>query len=122
MATCPTIARATACRRSRARSCCSTPRPARRSRSSTRSRSRCGAGTAVAARYLARLESRVATIYGCGAQARVQLAALRHVLDIRQVFLVDRDAAAAQAFAGEITGLDVDVPAVPRQAARASDV
>jgi ornithine cyclodeaminase/alanine dehydrogenase-like protein (mu-crystallin family) len=83
---------------------------------------RTGAATAIAARYLARPESQVATIYGCGAQARVQLAALRHVLDIRQVFLVDRDAAAAEGFAREIAGLDVDVPAVPRQAARASDV
>ena len=83
---------------------------------------RTGAATAVAARFLARSDSQVATIYGCGAQARVQLVALRHELDIRRVFLVDRDAAAAEGFAREIAGLDVDVPAVPRQAARASDV
>jgi alanine dehydrogenase len=85
---------------------------------------RTGAATAVAARYLARPESRVATIFGCGAQGRIQLAALRHELNIRQVFLVDTNAAAAEAFAAEVAreGLDVDVPAKPRHAARASDV
>ena len=83
---------------------------------------RTGAATAVAARHLARPDSQVATIYGCGAQGRTQLAALRHVLDIRRVFLVDRDGAAAERFAGEIAGLDVDVPAAPREAGRESDV
>src|SRR3954454_19527238 len=85
---------------------------------------RTGAATAVAAHYLARPESRVATIFGCGVQARIQLAALRHALDIRQVFLVDKDAASAEGFAAEVThqGLDVDVPVKPRKAALASDV
>jgi ornithine cyclodeaminase/alanine dehydrogenase-like protein (mu-crystallin family) len=85
---------------------------------------RTGAATAVAARYLARPESQVAMIFGCGTQGRVQLAALRHVLDIRRVFLCDKDNAAAKAFACEIAagGLDVDVPVKPLLAARASDV
>jgi ornithine cyclodeaminase/alanine dehydrogenase-like protein (mu-crystallin family) len=85
---------------------------------------RTGAATAVAARYLARPESQVATIWGCGAQGRVQLAALRHGLDIRRVFLADQDATAAEIFACELSseGLDVDVPTKPRNAARASDV
>src|SRR5882724_4503669 len=85
---------------------------------------RTGAATAVAAHYLARPESRVATIFGCGVQARVQLDALRHALDIRQVFLVDKDAASAERFAAEVArqGLDVDVPVKPRKAALASDV
>ena len=85
---------------------------------------RTGAATAVAARYLARPESQVATIWGCGAQGRIQLAALRHALDIRRVFLIDQDAAAAEDFAAEIAGegLDVDVPVKPHLAARASDV
>jgi alanine dehydrogenase len=49
---------------------------------------------------------------------------LRHALDIRRVFLTDKDAGAAEAFAAEIAGggLDVDVPAKPHLAARASDV
>jgi len=85
---------------------------------------RTGAATAVAARYLARPESQVAMIFGCGTQGRVQLAALRHQLDIRRVFVSDKDTAAAEAFAREIAGegLDVDVPAKPMLAARASDV
>ena len=85
---------------------------------------RTGAATAVAAHYLARPESQVATIWGCGAQGRIQLAALRHELDIRRVFLIDKDAAAAETFAAEIAGegLDVDVPVKPHLAARASDV
>jgi len=85
---------------------------------------RTGAATAVAAQFLARSESQVAMIFGCGTQARVQLAALRHVLDIRRVFLCDKDRAAAEAFASEIArdGLDADVPVKPKLAARASDV
>jgi len=85
---------------------------------------RTGAATAVAARYLARPESQVAMIFGCGTQARAQLAALRHHLDIRKVFLCDKDSAAAEAFASEIArdGLDGDVPVKPKLAARASDV
>jgi len=45
-------------------------------------------------------------------------------LDIRQVFLVDKDAASAENFAAEVKrqGLDVDVPVKPRKAALASDV
>lgn len=85
---------------------------------------RTGAATAVAARCLARPESQVAMIFGCGTQARVQLAALRHQLDIRKVFLCDKDSTAAQTFASEVEheGLDVDVPMRPLLASRASDV
>jgi alanine dehydrogenase len=85
---------------------------------------RTGAATAVAARYLARPESQTAMIFGCGVQSRVQLAALRHGLDIRRVFLTDNDQAAAQVFAAEIArdGLDVCIPVKPDKAAFASDV
>lgn len=85
---------------------------------------RTGAATAVAARYLARPESRVATVCGCGEQGRVQLAALRHGLDIRRVFLFDQNRAAAEAFAAAIAGegLDVDLPGTLSAATLASDV
>ena len=85
---------------------------------------RTGAATAVAARHLARADSRVATICGCGAQARVQLEALRHSLDIRRVFAVDSDPAAAAGFAAEVAalGLDADVPATLRAATLESDI
>ena len=85
---------------------------------------RTGAATAVATRYLARPDSRTATICGCGAQARVQLEALRHGLEIRRVFVFDSDPRAAEAFAAEITkqGLDVEVPNTLRAATSESDV
>ena len=60
---------------------------------------RTAAATALAARHLARPDSHVATICGCGAQAPVQLTALCHALDIRRVYAVDKDAAVAKAFA-----------------------
>src|SRR5579862_6538528 len=53
---------------------------------------RTGAATAVAARYLARPDSRVCTVCGCGNQARVQLRALKQVLPIEQVFVWSRNA------------------------------
>jgi len=64
---------------------------------------RTGAATAVAARRLARPESRVATICGCGTQGRIQLRALREVLPIEEVFAYDRDESAAASFAEEMT-------------------
>src|SRR5207302_1704779 len=77
-----------------------------------------------AARHLARADARTATICGCGAQAPLQLAALRHVLDVRRVFAWDIDPAAAHAFAarmaGEI-GLVVEPVAGLREATRVSD-
>jgi alanine dehydrogenase len=63
---------------------------------------RTAAATAVAAKYLARPDSARAVIYGCGLQARAQLAALREVLPIREVTVCDVDAAAAASFATEI--------------------
>lgn len=55
------------------------------------SRVRTGAATAVAARHLARPDSRVLTVVGTGTQARTQIEALCHVLPIERVRLVGRD-------------------------------
>src|SRR5262252_102226 len=80
--------------------------------------------TAVAARHLARADARTATICGCGAQAPLQLAALRHALDLRRVFAWDIDPAAARAFAARMaaeTGLAVEPVAELREATRVSD-
>ena len=85
---------------------------------------RTAAATAVAARYLARPEARTATICGCGAQAPSQLAALKHVLALRQVFAWDIDPEAARAFAARMTAeLDLSVSPVETlaDATRASD-
>ncbi len=65
---------------------------------------RTGAATAVAARHLARPESTVATICGCGKQGRIQLMAVRHVLPIARVFAWDINAEAARTFAAEGRG------------------
>jgi ornithine cyclodeaminase/alanine dehydrogenase-like protein (mu-crystallin family) len=62
---------------------------------------RTAAATAVAARRLARPDSTVATIVGCGVQGRVQLQALRAVLPLTRVFLVDVDRGRAEALAAE---------------------
>lgn len=76
---------------------------------------RTGAATAVAARHLARSDARTATICGCGAQAGLQLAALRHVLELRRVFAWDIDPAVARDFAARASAeLGVAVEPVER--------
>ena len=64
---------------------------------------RTGAATAVAARHLARPDSKVVTICGCGNQGRVQLRALQRVLPVEQVYAFDRDEERARAFAAELS-------------------
>jgi ornithine cyclodeaminase/alanine dehydrogenase len=59
---------------------------------------RTGAATAVAAKYLARKDSKTAAIIGCGRQGRIQLAALKHVLPIQQAFAFDQDQQLAEEF------------------------
>ena len=86
---------------------------------------RTAAATALAARYLARPDSRVATICGCGEQARSQLAALRHRLAIERAFGWDIDRGAADAFARAMRaqhGIDVTAVSTLAEAARQSDV
>ena len=74
---------------------------------------RTGAATAVAARHLARKDSKTATVSGCGNQGRVQLAALARVLPLERAFAFDTDAARAEEFAREMTGrLGIGVVAV----------
>ncbi len=85
---------------------------------------RTGAATAVAARYLARKDATTATISGCGVQGAIQLAALRHVLNLRRVFAWDADAEVARAFACRIaaeTGVAVEAIDDLRAATRMSD-
>lgn len=60
---------------------------------------RTAAATALAARYLARPDSEVVLICGCGEQGAAHLAALRHVLPLRRGYAWDRDAEKATAFA-----------------------
>lgn len=80
---------------------------------------RTAAATAVAARYLARPDTHVAAIIGCGVQGRVQLRALAEVLPLHEAHVYDVDAERARVFAHELSAtLRFPVIAEP-QAARA---
>lgn len=63
---------------------------------------RTAAATAVAAKYLARPDSKVVTICGCGAQGRVQLRALAALLPVEKIFACDTDANRARRFGEEM--------------------
>ena len=64
---------------------------------------RTGAATAVAAKYLARPDSKAATVCGCGVQGRVQLKSLAQVLRLERVYAYDQDEALSGRFAGEMS-------------------
>ena len=83
-----------ACQQSRASSFCTTPITVDCSRFSTQWKShskRTAAATAVAAKYLARKNSSVATICGCGEQGRAQVRALSLMFPFRKVYAFDID-------------------------------
>jgi ornithine cyclodeaminase/alanine dehydrogenase-like protein (mu-crystallin family) len=69
---------------------------------------RTAAATAVAAKYLARMDARTATVIGCGVQGRAQLEALKRVRTIERVFAFDSDPAAAAAIAGAELGTSLE--------------
>lgn len=75
-------------------------------------RQRTAAATAVATQYLARPDSRTATICGCGEQGRIQLMALRHKLDLTQVFAWDIDSQISHRFSAEMAELGITVTAI----------
>jgi ornithine cyclodeaminase/alanine dehydrogenase len=71
---------------------------------------RTGAATAVAARYLARPDSHVCTICGCGNQGRIQLRAMVHALPIRKALVFDMQTEKLAAFAAAAaTELGIEV-------------
>ena len=86
---------------------------------------RTGAATAVAARYLAKADARVATIIGAGNQGAIQLEALTRVRRLEKVFVCDLDPSITAAFAarvGEKLHLDVQARTDRAAATRESDV
>ena len=86
---------------------------------------RTAAATAVAARHLARPESRTVTICGCGTQGRAQLRALARVLPLHRAWAFDADEPAARAYAAEMgaeLGLEVTPIASPAEGLATSDV
>ena len=86
---------------------------------------RTAAASAVAAKYLARPNSAVATICGCGAQGRAQLRALKTVLPLRKILAYDSSRAASESLAGGMREeLDIESESVRdlADALRQSDV
>jgi len=63
---------------------------------------RTAAASAVAAKYLARPNSSMATLCGCGQQAAAQLRALCAVLPLRKIYVFDLDPSAAENFATKL--------------------
>jgi alanine dehydrogenase len=85
---------------------------------------RTGAATAVAAKHLARADSKTVTICGCGNQGRAQLRALLQVLALEVVFAWDLDPERAARFAAEAAtpALRIEVVRELRAALRQSDL
>jgi alanine dehydrogenase len=78
---------------------------------------RTGAATAVAAKYLARAESKSVTICGCGNQGRISLRALAKLFPLEQVFAYDLDRTQAEKFAGQLSAeMAIPVQAVSQLA------
>ncbi|HSE02876.1 MAG TPA: ornithine cyclodeaminase family protein [Methylomirabilota bacterium] len=86
---------------------------------------RTGATSALAARHLARPDSRVVACFGAGVQARFQLVCLSRVLPVSEVRVVGRDPGRAAAFTermrGEL-GIDVHVETSRKVAVMGADV
>ncbi len=86
---------------------------------------RTGAATAIAARYLARKDSSVVTMCGCGNQGRIQLRAICHTLPIRKAFAFGLTFEKSRAFAAAMSAeFNIVVEATDdlRTALRQSDV
>jgi len=88
-------------------------------------RLRTGAASAVAAKYLARSNSRIVTILGCGTQGCVQLQALARVCKPEVVFVFDIDTTRAEQMAGEMKqelGIEIQAIRSIEAGVRASDI
>ena len=86
---------------------------------------RTGAATAVAAKYLARPNSEVVGILGCGVQGRSNLEALHVCLPLKRVLAYDVDPQAQQCYVQEMherLGLEVVPVREPKQAVAGCDV
>jgi len=86
---------------------------------------RTGAASAVAAKYLARPDSRRLACFGAGVQAEFQLRCLKSILPIESVAVVGRDTARAESFAARMRtalGIPVEVTSDRRAAVRLADV
>ncbi len=86
---------------------------------------RTGAATAVAAKYLARPESSVVGVLGCGVQGRTNVEALNVLFPLERVMAYDLDPKTVQCYAEEVRarfGLEVVVVDSPREAVSGCDL
>jgi ornithine cyclodeaminase/alanine dehydrogenase-like protein (mu-crystallin family) len=86
---------------------------------------RTGAATAVAAKFLARADSRVAGVLGCGVQGRSNLEALRVLFQLERVMAYDINPQARDYYAKEMSrkfDLDCVSVATPEQAVVGADI
>jgi alanine dehydrogenase len=85
---------------------------------------RTAAATALAAKYLAKRDSRTLAMIGCGVQALYHVEALRDVASLETVVYCDPSDEAADAFAARMRALDLDARRVadPKAAARGADI
>ena len=86
---------------------------------------RTGAATAVAAKYLARPESSVVGVLGCGVQGRSNVEALNVLFPLKRVMAYDVNADAGRRYADDISarlGLEVVLADTPREAVAGCDI
>src|SRR5215216_2463042 len=86
---------------------------------------RTGAATAVAAKYLARSDSKSILICGCGNQGRVSIHALSKIFSLEHVYAYDIDESQARRFANEISAelnIPVETTGDLREAMKRSDI
>jgi ornithine cyclodeaminase/alanine dehydrogenase-like protein (mu-crystallin family) len=86
---------------------------------------RTGAVTAISAKYLARKESKILGIIGCGVQGRSNAEALSAIFDLSEIRAYDVNPDAAEKYRKEIKfklGIDVNVMKSPREAVEGSDI
>jgi ornithine cyclodeaminase/alanine dehydrogenase-like protein (mu-crystallin family) len=86
---------------------------------------RTGAATALSARYLARAESSVVGILGCGVQGRTNLEALKVLFPVKKVMAYDTDPGIARRYAKEMEsrfGVEVVLVQGPRDAVSGCDM
>jgi ornithine cyclodeaminase/alanine dehydrogenase-like protein (mu-crystallin family) len=87
---------------------------------------RTGAATAVAAKYMANMDSHTVGILGCGVQGRTNLKALTITIPaLKEVKTYDISSDAANRYAEEMgkdTGLDIRFVATPKEAVHDSDI
>jgi ornithine cyclodeaminase/alanine dehydrogenase len=80
---------------------------------------RTGAATGVAAKYLSRTDSKVATICGCGNQGRISLKALLSVRKIERAFVYDTDFARSKSFAVKMSE-ELNIEIIPVEELRSA--